>query len=85
MLQTTEETELTMPSDFRWHSFLVSAGYLPDTEYSLYENGNGRKCFDLNWGGYPQKEYDELKRIAIEINKNQGKYDKLNCIEFLKS
>ena len=21
-----------MPSDFRWHSFLVSAGYLPDTE-----------------------------------------------------
>ena len=32
MLQTTEETELTMPSDFRWHSFLVSAGYLPDTD-----------------------------------------------------
>ena len=32
MLQTTEETELTMPSDFRWHSFLVSAGYLPDTK-----------------------------------------------------
>ena len=31
MLQTTEETELKMPSDFRWHSFLVSAGYLPDT------------------------------------------------------
>ena len=21
-----------MPSDFRWHSFLVSAGYLPDTK-----------------------------------------------------
>ena len=35
MLQTTEETELTMPSDFRWHSFLVSAGYLPDTEKML--------------------------------------------------
>ena len=33
MLQTTEETELTMPSDFRWHSFLVSADYLPDTRY----------------------------------------------------
>ena len=27
----TEETELKMPSDFRWHSFLVSAGYLPNT------------------------------------------------------
>lgn len=24
--------QLTMPSDFRWHSFLVSAGYLPDTD-----------------------------------------------------
>ncbi len=35
MLQTTEETELTMPSDFRWHSFLVSAGYLPDTDYLI--------------------------------------------------
>ena len=31
MLQTIEETELKMPSDFRWHLFLVSAGYLPDT------------------------------------------------------
>lgn len=35
MLQTTEETELTMPSDFRWHSFLVSAGYLPDTNNDI--------------------------------------------------
>ena len=23
-----------MPSDFRWHFFLVSAGYLPDTVFS---------------------------------------------------
>lgn len=36
MLQTTEETELTMPSDFRWHFFLVSAGYLPDTDMDLF-------------------------------------------------
>ena len=55
------------------------------TEYSLYENGNGRKYFDLNWGGYPQKEYNELKRIAFEINKNRGKYDSLKCVEFLKN
>ncbi len=55
------------------------------TEYSLYENGNGRKCYDMNWGGYPQKEYDELKRIAFEINKNQSEYDSLNCVEFLKN
>ncbi len=53
-------------------------------EYSLYENGNGRKCYDMNWGGYPQKEYDELKRIAFEINKNLSKYDSLKCVEFLK-
>ena len=43
------------------------------TEYALYENGNGRKYFEMNWGGYPQREYDELKRIAFEINKNLGK------------
>ena len=36
MLQTIEETELKMPSDFRWHSFLVSAGYLPDTDDIAY-------------------------------------------------
>lgn len=54
-------------------------------EYSLYENGNGRKCYDINWGEYPQKEYNELKIIAFEINKNQGQYDSLNCIEFLKN
>ena len=46
MLQTTEETELTMPSDFRWHSFLVSAGYLPDTDDSLQSTMNG--YFDVD-------------------------------------
>ena len=46
MLQTTEETELTMPSDFRWHSFLVSAGYLPDTDDSLHSTMNG--YFDVD-------------------------------------
>ena len=34
-MQTIEETELKMPSDFRRHSFLVSAGYLSDTIISL--------------------------------------------------
>ena len=42
MLQTTEETELTMPSDFRWHSFLVSAGYLPDTIILRGNSGSGK-------------------------------------------
>lgn len=44
MLQTTEETELTMPSDFRWHSFLVSADYLPDTD--LKRLGRGFRNFE---------------------------------------
>ena len=52
MLQTTEETELTMPSDFRWHSFLVSAGYLPDTEYPISDtvshSDNRNKTETLN-------------------------------------
>ena len=42
MLQTTEETELTMPSDFRWHFFLVSAGYLPDTYYPVNDEKNAK-------------------------------------------
>lgn len=54
------------------------------TEYSLYENGNGRNCYELNWGDYPQNEYNELKKIAFEINKNMGKYDSLKCADFLK-
>lgn len=53
------------------------------TEFSLYETGNGRKCYDMNWGNYPQKEYDELKKIAFEINKNLSKYDSLTCVDFL--
>jgi len=53
------------------------------TEFSLYEKGNGRRCYAKNWGEFPQKEYDELKRIAFEINKNQSEYNSLKCVEFL--
>lgn len=52
-------------------------------EYSLYENGNGRKCYEKNWGDYPQNEYNELKRIAFEINKTLDEYHSLKCVEFL--
>ena len=37
-----------MPSDFRWHSFLVSAGYLPDTRETwrvLKNGGTFIACF----------------------------------------
>lgn len=30
-----------MPSDFRWHFFLVSAGYLPDTYVGAEDNRKG--------------------------------------------
>lgn len=55
------------------------------TEYSLYENGNGRSYYETNWGDYPQNEYDELKRIAFETNKNLREFDSLKCVDFLKT
>ena len=54
------------------------------TEYSLYENGNGRSYYETNWGDYPQNEYNELKRIAFETNKNLRELDSLKCVDFLK-
>lgn len=53
-------------------------------EYSLYENGNGRNCYETNWDDYPQDEYNELKKIAFEINRNLSKYDSLKCVEVLE-
>lgn len=53
-------------------------------EFSLYEKGNGRKCYEKNWGEFPQKEYDELKRIAFEINKNQSEFNELKCVDYLE-
>lgn len=54
------------------------------TEYSLYDNGNGRKYYELNWGDFPQSEYNELKQIAFEANKNLSQLDSLKCVDFLE-
>lgn len=67
MLQTTEETELTMPSDFRWHSFLVSAGYLPDTE--KYSHLNGILTYKE-----PFAVIVEIDDSKIKINGVEGEY-----------
>ena len=32
-------------------------------EFGLYESGNGRQRYDANWGGFPQLQYDRLKRF----------------------
>lgn len=54
------------------------------TDYSLYENGNGRCYYETNWGEFPQCEYDELKKIAFEINKTLREIDSLQCATFMK-
>ena len=68
MLQTTEETELTMPSDFRWHSFLVSAGYLPDTYRCSFETFKSNTCHHVKDIGdidfiIETLEADEIRKL----------------------
>lgn len=53
-------------------------------EYSLYETGNGRCYYETNWTEFPQCEYNELKGIALKINKKLEKIDSLQCGTFLK-
>ena len=33
-------------------------------EFELYENGNGRSRYDHHWNPFPQREYDELKKLV---------------------
>lgn len=54
------------------------------TEFSLYENGNGRMLYEKHWGGFPVKEFEELKELAFQLQKNAGKYHGLLCTTFLK-
>lgn len=54
------------------------------TEFSLYENGNGRMLYEKHWGGFPVKEFAELKDYAFQLQRNAGKYDGLLCVTFLK-
>ncbi len=68
MLQTIEETELKMPSDFRWHSFLVSAGYLPDT----IEPRKKSPAFFMQEGGtfYYMMKYEIFKEVVADTFKD---------------
>ncbi len=54
------------------------------TEYALYETGNARDYYETNWGDFPQVEYNELKKIAFELNKNLSEIDSMQCVDFLK-
>lgn len=54
------------------------------SEFSLYENGNGRKLYERHWGGFPEKEFEELKKYAFQLQKNAGKHEGLYCTTFLE-
>lgn len=70
MLQTTEETELTMPSDFRWHSFLVSADYLPDTHLSLLKRTIEEKV-----------GYEKIQLVTISRPSAYGEYEPYEFVD----
>lgn len=53
------------------------------TEFSLYENGNGRILYEKHWNIFPSKEFEKLKEIAFQLQKSTGKYDELFCTTFL--
>ena len=55
------------------------------TEFSLYENGNGRTLYEKHWMEFPKDEYEELKLYAFELQKNTRKYDELFYATFLKN
>jgi len=31
-------------------------------EFELYENGNGRQRYEYHWGGFPEEQYQRLKK-----------------------
>lgn len=53
-------------------------------EFSLYENGNGRKLYEMHWMSFPVKEYEELKAVAFGLDKKAGEYDGLFCVSYLE-
>ena len=82
MLQTTEETELKMPSDFRWHSFLVSAGYLPDT----ISNTVKRKLLRISELDEKSQTYTMSAYLIVQIGKNfvDGRNNRITGAEMLE-
>ena len=56
-----------MPSDFRWHSFLVSAGYLPDTKESVKSGKNSNYMFGERPGQIHYHEPNNTKWY-LDIN-----------------
>ena len=55
-----------MPSDFRWHSFLVSAGYLPDTKLILPINEKPSIISGIHYA-YPCAIIESRKLVEISL------------------
>lgn len=55
------------------------------TEFSLYQNGNGRRLYEEHWFKFPEKEFEKLKAYAFELQKTAGEFDELLCTTFLKA
>lgn len=54
------------------------------TEFSLYENGNGRLLYEKHWGEFPDKEFGKLREYAFQLQENVGEYDDLLCTTYMK-
>ena len=50
-------------------------------EFYLYENGNGRGLYETHWMEFPVEEYEKLKKLAFEMDRNASEYDKMYCID----
>lgn len=55
------------------------------TEFSLYENGNGRMLYEQHWDAFPAKEFEKLKEYAFRLQEKAGEYDGLLCTTFLQT
>ncbi|MDE7318599.1 MAG: hypothetical protein K2N46_02570 [Lachnospiraceae bacterium] len=53
------------------------------TEFSLYEDGNGRMLYEEHWGAFPVKEFEALKEYAFQLQENAEDNDDLFCTTFL--
>ncbi len=51
------------------------------TEFSLFENGNGRVLYEKHWNKFPTAEFESLKAFAYELQLTE-KYNFL-CTTFL--
>lgn len=58
------------------------------TEFSLYENGNGRALYETHWMPFPQDAYDALKALAFRFageRMEDEDMDELMCTTYLQS